>query len=158
MDSIFWLFLYQIIMDFDICFLTVIIICINYHEWLVKNCLCSKDCLPCSPWFCTVCRFLKSFWKIIQGLECVCNFCNFLDPLTDHAAEFFFQVLADDKYNFIKTSFQCIMNGVIHNDLTIWSYWCKLFDSFSKATSDSGCHDYKCSFFHLKFLPLFFFI
>ena len=128
-------------MDFDICFLTVIIICINYHEWLVKNCLCSKDCLPCSPWFCTVCRFLKSFREIIQRLEYIFHITDFLDTVSDNSTEIFLQVFSDNENNFIKTCLYCIMNGIIHNDLAGRSYRLQLLDSSSETASNSSCHN-----------------
>ena len=157
-DSIFRLLLNQIIMNLDISLFAIVVICIDYHKRLIKNGFGGEYSLTGSPRFCTVCRFFKSFRKVIQRLECIGNFCDFLNSLSDHTAEFFLQILADNKYNLVKSSLQCIMDRIIHNDLSIRSYWCKLFDSFSKTAANSGCHDYKCGFFHLRFLPLFFFI
>ena len=61
--------------------------------------------------------------------------------------------LADNKYNLVKSSFDCIMNGIIHNNLSTCSHRCKLLDSFSKTTSDSCRHNYKCCFLHKYFPP-----
>ncbi len=67
----------------------------------------------------------------------------------------YLQIFTDDKYYFVEACLQCIMDGIIHNDLTLWSYWCKLLDSFSKSAADSGCHNHKCCFFHFRFLLIY---
>ena len=151
-NSIVRLFLDQIIMDFHIGFLTIIIIRINYHKRLIQNSFCCKYSLTGSPRFGTVCRFLKSSRKIFQRLKCIFYLRDLFDPLPDYTAELLFQIFTNDKYNFIKPCLQSIMNGIIHNDLTIWSYWCKLFDSFSKTASNSGSHNNKCCLFHKNIL------
>ena len=93
--------------------------------------MCSSDlfaasyCLTGSPRFCAVCRFFKSFRKIIQRLEYIFHITNFLDTVSDHFSEIFLDIFTDDKHDFIKSCFQCIMNGIINNNLdesrpTVW--------------------------------------
>ena len=48
---------------------------------------------------------------------------------------------------------EIIMDRIIHNNLSTWSHRCKLLDSFSKTTSDSCRHNYKCCFLHKYFPP-----
>ena len=151
-DSIIRLLLGQIVMYFYISFFSIVIIGIDNHKRLIQNSVCSKNSLAGSPRFCTVCRFCESFRKIFQSLECIFYFCDLFDSFSNYATELFFKVLTDDKYNFIESCFQRIMDRVVHNDLSIRSYRCKLFNSFSKAASNSGSHDDKCCLFHKNVL------
>ena len=143
-----WLLPNQIIMYFYVCFLSIVVICIDNCKWLCKELSCADNSMAGSPWFGSVCRFHKAFRKLLHFLICIRNFCDLLYSCTNGAFKFFFQILTDNKYNFIEASLQCVSDGIIHNDLTIWSNWCKLLDSISKSASNSGCHNYKSCFFH----------
>ena len=145
--------LYKIIMYFNICFFSIVVICIDYSKWLGKNFLRCQYSVSCSPWLCTVCRFPEISRKIIDLLECISNFCDLFDTVADDSAELILNIFTDDKYNFVESCFQCIMDGIIHNDLTLRSYRCKLLDTFSKTTSDSCRHDYQCCLLHITFPP-----
>ena len=153
--SILWLFLHKIIMHLHISFFSIIIICIDNNKWLIQNLLCSKYSLSGSPGFRAVSRFRKSLRQIIKLLEYIFYFRNFLNTLADHSAKLFFQIFTDNKHYFVKSGFQRIVDGIIHNNLSTWSHRCKLLDSFSKTTSDSCRHNYKCCFLHKYFPPVY---
>ena len=155
--SILWLFLHKIIMHLHISFFSIIIICIDNNKRLIQNLLCRKYSLSGSPGFRAVSRFRKSLRQIIKLLEYIFYFRNFLNTLADHSAKLFFQIFTDNKHYFIKSGFQRIVDGIIHNNLSTWSHRCKLLDSFSKTTSDSCRHNYKCCFLHKYFPPDIFF-
>ena len=140
-------------MYFNICFFSIVVICIDYSEWLGKDFLCCQYSVTCSPWFGTVCRFLKVSWKIVDLLECVSNFCDLLDTVANDSAEFVLNIFTDDKYHFVESCFQCIMDGIVHDDLALRSYRCELLDTFSKTASNSCCHDYQCCLLHITFPP-----
>jgi release factor glutamine methyltransferase len=147
------LFLHKIIMHLHISFFPIIIICIDNNKWLIQNLLCGKYSLSGSPGFRAVSRFRKSLRQIIKLLEYIFYFRNFLNTLADHSAKLFFQIFTDNKHYFVKSGFQRIVDGIIHNNLSTCSHRCKLLDSFSKTTSDSCRHNYKCCFLHKYFPP-----
>ena len=49
---------------------------------------------------------------------------NSCDTIADHLFELFLDILTDNKYYFIKSGFDSVMNGIIHDDLTIWANRC----------------------------------
>ena len=151
--SVLWIFLHKIIMYLHISFFSIIIICIDNNKRLIQNLLCRKYSLSGSPGFRAVSRFRKSLRQIIKLLEYIFYFRNFLNTLADHSAKLFFQIFTDNKHYFVKSGFQRIVDGIIHNNLSTWSHRCKLLDSFSKTTSDSCRHNYKCCFLHKYFPP-----
>ena len=57
-------------------------------------------------------------------------------------AEIFLQIFSDNKDNLVESGFQCIMNGIIHDDLTGRSYGLQLLDATSETTADTCRHDY----------------
>ena len=152
-DIILWLILNQIIMNLYISFLAIVIVCIDNCKWLGQELSRTDDCVSGSPWFGSVCRLGETFRKLLHLLICICYFRDLGYAGTDGALKFFLKILADDKYDFVKSCFQCISDGIIHDDLTVWSNWCKLFNSISKAASNSGSHNYKGCFFHRCTLP-----
>ena len=74
---------------------------------------------------------------------------SLLDPVADHFFKFFLKIFTDDKYHFIKSGFHRIVNRIIHNDLTIRAYRCKLLDTSAKPASHSRSHDYQSCLTHL---------
>ena len=51
-------------------------------------------------------------------------------PVPNDLFELLENIFADDKDNFIKSCFFRIMNGIIHDNLSVWSHLSQLFDSF----------------------------
>ena len=137
-------------------FFSVVVICIDNSEWLGKDFLCCQYSVSGSPWLGTVRRFCKIARKIVDLLECISNFCNVGDTVSDHFFEFIFKVFADDKYDLVESCLQCIMDGIVHNDLALRAYRCKLLDSFSKTAADTGCHDHQCCLFHFRILLIYY--
>ena len=60
--------------------------------------------------------------------------------------------MADNKYDLIKSGFDRIIDGIIHNNLTARSNRGKLLDPAAKTTSNSCCHDDKRCLFHVTVL------
>ena len=125
--------LYKIIMYFNICFFSIVVICIDYSKWLGKNLLRCQYSVSCSPWFGTPCRNFKTIRKICKILIYIFHFNLIADTITDYRTEFFFNIFSDNKYNLVKSCFFCIINRIIHDDLSIWRHLCKLFDTCSKS-------------------------
>ena len=145
--------LYQIVVNFYVGLFSIVVICIDNSEWLGKDFLCCQYGMSGSPWLGTVCRFPEISRKIIDLLECISNLCNLGDTVSDHSFELILKVFTDNKYNLVESCLQCIMDRIVHNDLTLRSYRCKLLDTFSKTASDSRRHDYQCCLFHVSFPP-----
>ena len=130
-------------------FFSIIIIRIDHQKWLFDQSADAQNRLSSSPRFFPVCRDTESLRYIRKLLECVCHRRNLLNPVPDHFFEVLLQIMTDHKDNPVKSSFQRVMDGVIHNDLPIRTHWLQLFDPSAKTASDSGCHNDKCCFFHL---------
>ena len=69
------------------------------------------------------------------------SFADRLDSVTDHFLELMLDILADNKYYFVKSSLNSIMNGIIHDNVMLCIYRLQLFDSTAESGSNSGCHD-----------------
>ena len=67
---------------------------------------------------------------------------DLLNAVSDDFAEIRFQILADDKNDLVKSSFQRIMDRIIHNDLAARSYRCQLLNTAAKPASNTSCHNY----------------
>ena len=150
--------LYKVVVQFYERIFSVIVISIDNSKRLFYKTFAGKNGLAGSPRFGTAFRFCKACRQIIELLECIFHLCDFADAVADDFLEIFLQILADDEDYFVEAGFQCIVDGIIHDDLPVWSYWLKLFDSLSKSAADSGCHDHKCCFLHSVFpfsFPLF---
>ena len=48
----------------------------------------------------------------------------------------------NDKNDLVKSSFQRIMDRIIHNDLAARSYRCQLLNTAAKPASNTSCHNY----------------
>ena len=133
-------------MDLYKCFFSIIIICIDNNKWLFDNIFAYQNCLSCSPRFASVRRFLDAFRKVIQLLISICEFyiqsiANSFDTFSDCIMERVFDIFTDDKYYFIESGLDRIMDRIIHNDLPIRPYWFQLFNSTTKTRTHSRGHD-----------------
>ena len=129
-------------MHFYKCFFPIIIIRINYCKRLIYNTFTASYRLTGSPRFCTVRRFLKAFRKILQRLEHIFHITNFFNTVSDYLSKIFLNILTDNKYDFIKSCFQRIMDRIINNNFAVRSNRCQLFYATTKTGSDSGCHNH----------------
>ena len=131
-------------MHFYKCFFSIIVICIDHCKRLVYHTFAASYCLTGSPRFCAVCRFFKSFREIIQRLEYIFHITDFLDTVSDHFSEIFLDIFTDDKHDFIKSCFQCIMNGIINNNLAIRPNRSQLFHTTAESGANACRHNNQC--------------
>ena len=123
----------QVIMEKLKRFLSIIIICIDDHKRFFYYIFTTQDCLTGSPRFGTSLRNFKTSWNICKILIYIFHLDLISDTIPDYRTEFFFNIFSDNKYNLVKTSFFCIINRVIHNDLPIRRHLGELLDSCSKS-------------------------
>ena len=84
----------------------LVIICIDYKEWSIHHIFTAKNCLTCSPRFCSSCEFsAEFFWNIIKLLKCICYFYFFFNTVANDLFEIFLEIFADNEYNFVKPCF-----------------------------------------------------
>ena len=136
----------QIIMQLHKTFFAVIIIGIDNRKGLMDNVLTCQNRLAGSPGLRPVCGLCKAARKIIQLLISICHISNLLDPITDDFLEILLKILADDENDPVKTSLQCVLDGVIHDDLSIGSHRLQLLDAAAKTAADTSRHNCKCCF------------
>ena len=94
-------------------FLAIVIISIDYYEWSINHFLCCKHSLTGSPRFCTT--FWQSSRDIVNILESIVNSyivrrANGGNAITDDLFELLLDILTDDKYYMVETSFNRIMD------------------------------------------------
>ena len=125
-------------------FLAVVIVCIDHNERGINHIFSSKHSLTGSPRLCPA--FWQSSRDIVNILKSIVNSyimrrANGGNAITDDLFEFLLNILTYNKYYMIETSFNRIMNRVIHDDMTSIIHWFQLLNSCSEATANTGCHD-----------------
>ena len=113
--------IYQILMDSLKAFLAIVIISINDNKRSINHIFSSKDGLTSPPRLCPA--FRQNSRDVVDILESVVHSyimgrANRGNTFTDDLFELFLDILADDKYYMIESSLNCIMNRVIHNDMS----------------------------------------
>ena len=136
--------IHQILMDGLEAFLAIVIISIDDDKRSLDDLLRYKHSLTGSPRLCPA--FWQSSRDIIDILESIVNSyimrrANGGNAIADDFFELLLDILADDKYYMIETCLNCIMDGIIHDNVIGSVYRFQLFNSCSEATADSGCHD-----------------
>ena len=144
--------IYHIIMDLLKAFPAIIIIRIDHKERTVHQSLCHQHSLSGSPWLGASRCHLIAVRKGIQLLICIFHRHHLLDPVSDHFLKILFQVFPDNEYDLIKPGFHCIMDGIIHDDLSSRSNGLQLLDSSPEPASNAGSHNDQRSLFHSFFL------
>ena len=134
--------IYHVIMDTAKALLSVIIICIDHKEGAVHHSLDGQHGLACSPGLRASWCHLIALRKIADLLIGIFHRDQLLDPVADDLLKILFQVLSDNEYDLVKSGLHCIVNGVVHNDLTARAHRRQLLDSSAKTAADSGCHDH----------------
>ena len=124
--------------------LTIVIICINHNKRGINHIFRRKHSLTGSPRLCPT--FWHSSRNIVNILESIVNSyimrgANRVNTITDNLFELFLDILADDKYHMIKSCFDCIMDGIVHNDMVSIINRLQLLNSRSKSAADTSCHD-----------------
>ena len=77
----------------------------------------------------------ESVSDTIRVVSCFADIFHFdlrTNTVSDHRFELFFNIFTDYKNHFVKSCFFCIIDRVIHNDLSIVRHLCQLFDSCSE--------------------------
>jgi len=95
--------LYQEIMHFFKTFFSIVIVCIDDSKRCVDHALAAQKSLAGAPWFGAAVRNGKSVRQSGQILKGIRSVCDFRDAIPDDASEVLFDILADDKYDFIES-------------------------------------------------------
>ena len=101
--------------------------------------------------FFPVCGHSESRGKIRKLLESILHVRHPLDAVSDDLPEILFQILPDDKHDFVESRPFCVKDRVIHDDLAVRAHFFQLFDTAAVAGTDPRRHDNKCS---IHFSPL----
>ena len=128
-------------MDFFEAFFSIVVIGVDDGEGNVQGLAAGENSLTGSPGFFAVFRAGEAFRQVVHILEDIGNVGDLLHAVSDDSAEFFLDVFADDEDNLVKTGFQSVMDGIIHDDLPVGAYRSQLFDASSETAADTGGHD-----------------
>ena len=125
-------------------FLSIVIICIYDNERGLDDILCCKDCLPRPPRLCT--SFRQSSRNVVDILESVVysyvvRGANGGNATTNDLFELLLDILTDDKYHMIEACFDCIMDGIVHDDVIRSIHRFQLLNTRSKSAADTSCHN-----------------
>ena len=118
--------IHQILMDGFEAFLSIVIICIYDNERGLDDILCCKDCLTRPPRLCP--SFRQSSRNVIDILESVVysyvvRGANGGNAIADNLFKFLLNILTYNKYYMIETSFNRIVDRVVHNDMSSIIHW-----------------------------------
>ena len=146
--------IYEIVMDQLESLTAVEVVRIDYSKRRVDEITYLNQCMRGTPRLLSALRHTVALRQLIDLLEGILTLRDLLDTVADDLAEILLDVLTDDKHNLIKSGFQCIVDGIIHDDLTARSQLRQLFDTTAETGSQTCCHNYQCRFFHFTLLPL----
>ena len=105
--------IHQILMDSLESFLAIVIVCINYNERGINHIFRSKHSLSSSPRLCTACRkFSRNIVDILKSVvhSYIMRRANRGNAVSDDFFELLLDILTDNKYYMIETSFNRIMD------------------------------------------------
>ena len=128
------------------CLFPIVVICIDHDKRLVDQILCGKNRLTGPPWLYPSLRHHTICRNVMQILKGICQLyaqpCTHrLQPASDPLPEIRLNILADHKYNLIKSGLDRIMDRIIHNDLIVHPDRLQLLDPASEARTNSRCHN-----------------
>ena len=116
------------------CLLSVIIVCIDHRKRSVHNRQTGQDSMSGSPWFYTAFRHLKAFWQVVKILKYILHRNPFLHTVSNALTEICFIFLLDNKYDFSKSSLYCIVDRIVHNNMSLGINGVNLFQSAVTAS------------------------
>ena len=97
-----------------------------------------------TPRFGPACRFFPAgeIRNIRQFLKGVCHFhimgaTYFFDPAANHFTEILFNIMTDNKNNFIKPGLDGVVNRIINNDVAAVIYRLQLFNTATKTGTNA---------------------
>ena len=128
--------MYQPVMQFYKRFFSIIIICINHSKSRINQRLRCQHCLSGSPWFRPSNRHLSR--NIVDILKTILYIntlrgTNFFNSVSNYFFKIFFNILPDNKNNLIKSRFDCIIDRIIHNHMSIIIHQSQLLNPFSES-------------------------
>ena len=126
--------------------LAIVVVCIDNKEGLLYDITAGKHRLARAPGLFAVCRAGKALGKVVLFLKSVGHGADLFNSLANHLAEILFQIVTNDKDHAVKAGFQCVVNGIIHNNLAVGAYGRQLLDAAAKARADARRHNYKTGF------------
>ena len=137
-------------------FLAVVVIGIDDDERLSEQLPGRQNRLTGAPGLFPVCGHLEAGGNVLHILECIMNLyiqasAQRLNPVANPAAEVRLNVLADDKNQLVESSFNGIVDGVVHDDFIIQAHRLQLLDAAAEPRANPGCHNQQCCF-HISML------
>ena len=121
---------------------SIVIVCIDHQERTVNQPLYHQNSLTGSPGFFAALRHKIALWKSVQLLIGINNRDLLGNAVSDNLLKILFQIFTDNKYDFVKSGLNGVMDRIIHNNLSIWPNRSQLLDSAPKPAADSSRHNY----------------
>ena len=130
---------------------SVIIIRVDDGKGLLNEALAGQDSLSRSPGLLPPFRQGDALRQIVQRLKGIPDLHTQLgadrfDTVADDFPEVRFDLFADDKNDLTKTCPDGIVDGIIHDDLTMKANRLQLFDAGAISGTNAGGHHNKCLF------------
>lgn len=124
----------------------VVVIGVDHDEGFPNQIFGRQHRLSGAPGFGAAFRQLSR--DIADILEGVVHFhaalsADGFDSVSDNFSEIRFDILSDDKNNFVKAGFDGIVDGIIHNDVAVGIYRFQLFNAAPEARTDTRRHNYE---------------
>ncbi len=123
----------EIIVHLNKGFFSIIIVGIDNKKRFLDQIAANHDGMSRSPGFFALRRAAKAGRQLVKLLEGIFHLAKSLHATADNLLKISLQILSDDKYNFIKARLQGIVNGIINNNLTVWSNRCQLLDALTET-------------------------
>ena len=116
----------------------IIVVAIDNGKRFVDYVLTHHQCMVGAPGFCTFRRASKSFGECIQRLEHHFGG-NMIFVFREHfGTEIFFKVFSNNEHHLSESTFNGIVDRVVHDGFTVWSQPVELFQSAITAPHTGG--------------------
>ena len=129
----------------------VVVVRIDDRKGAVNEGLCSQHGMAGAPRLYAPLRHGKTCGQLFQLLESVLHIHRFRHAVTDGSFEGVLDLVLDDKDHGLKAGAAGIVEGVVHNDLSVGAHRVDLLHT-AVAAAHAGCHDDQYRFVHLHFL------
>ena len=129
----------------------VVVVCIDDRKGAVNEGLCRQHGMAGAPRLYTAFRHGKTCGQLFQLLEGVLHVHCFRHAVADGCFEGVLDLVLDDKDHGLKAGAAGIVEGVVHNDLSVGAHRVDLLHT-AVAAAHAGCHDDQYRFVHLHFL------
>ena len=132
-------------------FLTVVVVGVDDGERLLDDALAGQHGLAGAPGFGAALGHTVTRGHIFQCLKRIVDLdtqvgADLLDAVADGLFKGFLDIVADDKDDLVKASFDGVVDRVIHDDLAVGADCGQLFDAAAETGAYTGRHNNQSCF------------